>query len=116
MSTALIPIDRKAGFPIHFTLTGQEYRVIAQCECAAELITLYDAPRADERPDERTVLIHCAQHGEQISLALIPRAETYSRAAFAWVEQRHRRERRVAWGMSHTYGASSRHREMGGSV
>ncbi len=95
----MIPIDCKAGFLIHFTLAGQDYRVIAQCECAAEFITLYDATRSADRPDERTVLIHCMQHGDRISLALVQRSETYHRAVFAWSENRHRRDRRVAWGM-----------------
>ncbi len=95
-----ITIDRKAGFPLRFTLAGQDYQAIAQCECEAEAITLYDTPRENDRLGERTVLIHCSQHGDQVSLALVPHSETYSRSAFAWVEQRHRRDRRVAWGMS----------------
>lgn len=92
-----IALDRKAGFPLHFTLAGQSYQAVAQCECEAELMTLYDSPRENDRPGERTVLIHCATHGDQVTLALAQRQTTYSRSAFAWVEQRHRR---VAWGMS----------------
>ncbi len=99
MNGDILPIDRKAGFPIDFIHDGQTYRVIAQCECAAERMTIIDVPHLSDKAGERTVLIHYVQHGDLISLALAQRAERVNKAIFAWAEQQHRKDKRVAWGM-----------------
>jgi hypothetical protein len=95
----VIPIDSKSGFPFHITLNGEPYTASARCECEVDRITLYDAQRADDHDGERTLLIHCAVHGDKVALALRDQA-AYHHPAFRWAEERHAKDRRVQWGMS----------------
>jgi hypothetical protein len=95
-----ITIERKPGFLTFFSIDGQPYRLQARCECPAEVCRLYSTPRASDKPGERTMTLECATHGITKHLATLERKETYNKSIYAWVEERHAKDKRVQWGMS----------------
>lgn len=90
----------RSGHLAYFPYAGAQYSMSTLlCACAGIAIEL----AADGTPREYINATYtCAQHGPHQSTAIRCAETTQHRPSqiFAWVEQRHARDRRVAWGMA----------------
>jgi hypothetical protein len=98
-----VPIEAytRSGYVAYFDHAGARYSLSTfLCNCAELSITL----SSDNTPREYLNATYtCATHGAHQSTAIrcaAPSVTHTDSAAFAWVEQRHRRDRRVQWGMA----------------
>lgn len=90
----------RSGHLAYFPYAGAQYSMSTLlCACADIAIEL----AADGTPREYLNATYiCAQHGTHQSAAIRcmePIANHRQSQVFAWVEQRHARDRRVQWGM-----------------
>jgi hypothetical protein len=103
LDLAEIPIERKSGFVVYFTLAGRTYTVTAGCECPAAAFALYDLARTDDRTHEHSVKPVCEKHGARPTIAYAERPRQHTaaeRQVFGWALDRHAADKRVSWGMS----------------
>ncbi len=88
---------RRSGYLIEFKYASGDYSLGTFCQCPD--ITL-DVAGSGQPLDYLNVTVTCAAHGAHKNTASrCPEFVHIKSAAFAWVEQRHARDRRAGWGM-----------------
>lgn len=98
-----VVIIRQLGTARNIEIAGEPYSVShLYCQCADATIEL--TPHKNDSKEMVSVVIHCRQHGDLKSAAIqcgLPfRCETITNTAvFEWVNARHDKDRRIAWGM-----------------
>lgn len=106
-----LPITHHSGTLRTVTLAGESYNV-AHLYCACAGATIEAALHKHDPQDTVSVKIHCPKHG-MLNAAAIKCGLTFScepvtnATIFAIVEERHAKDRRVAWGMKLPSGRTS---------